>query len=112
MPSNNDKPSHILNTSSNLLGLCFIVLTSIKVLNLKDATIIDEIATLAIVMFMISCILSFLSMRKNETSNNRLEKVADVFSYNLVRMSMRRIIYRTSTNKGCKYFFGFIVSTG
>lgn len=79
MPSNNDKPSHILNTSSNLLGLCFIVLTSIKVLNLKDATIIDEIATLAIVMFMISCILSFLSMRKNETSNNRLEKVADVF---------------------------------
>lgn len=79
MAANNEKSPHILNTSSNLLGLCFIVLTSIKVLNLKAATIIDEIATLAIIMFMISCILSFLSMRKNENSNNRLEKAADIF---------------------------------
>ncbi len=79
MTANNEKSPHILNTSSNLLGLCFIVLTSIKVLNLKAATIIDEIATLAIIMFMISCILSFLSMRKNENSNNRLEKAADIF---------------------------------
>lgn len=79
MAGNNDKSSHILNTSSNLLGLCFIVLTSIKVLNLKDATIIDEIATLAIIMFMASCILSFISMRRNEKSSVRLEKLADIF---------------------------------
>ncbi|MBC7534492.1 MAG: hypothetical protein H7258_02225 [Ferruginibacter sp.] len=79
MSSNKDKSPHILNTSSNLLGLCFIVLTSIKILNLKAATIIDEVATLAIVMFMASSILSFLSMRRESTSNLKLERIADIF---------------------------------
>lgn len=80
MPLKNDKSPHILNASSNLLGLCFIVLTSIKVLNLRAATILDEIATLAIVMFMTSCILSFLSIRSNNAERNaKLEKVADIF---------------------------------
>jgi hypothetical protein len=78
MPADNDKSPHILNTSSNLLGLCFIILTSIKVLNLKEATIIDEITTLAIVMFMTSCILSFISMRNSKPSNILFEKIADI----------------------------------
>lgn len=79
MPSKNDKSPHILNASSNLLGLCFIVLTSIKVFNISAATFLDEIATLAIIMFMVSSILSFLSMRNDGPSNTRLEKIADVF---------------------------------
>jgi hypothetical protein len=36
---------HILNASSNLLGICFVVLTSLKVLNVAKNTIIDEVAT-------------------------------------------------------------------
>ncbi|MFT3911333.1 MAG: hypothetical protein QM737_18065 [Ferruginibacter sp.] len=79
MSTNKDKSPHILNASSNLLGLCFIVLTSIKVLNLRGATILDEIATLAIVMFMTSSILSFLSIRSNNAAKNaKLEKIADI----------------------------------
>jgi hypothetical protein len=75
-----DKRSpHILNTSANLLGLCFIVLTSIKVSKMGDVSIIDETTAIAIVLFMGSCILSFLAMRKDgDSSNNRLEKLADV----------------------------------
>ena len=79
MSSKNDKSPHILNASSNLLGLCFIVLTSIKVLNISAATLLDEIATIAIIMFMTSSILSFLSMRSDNQSNSRLEKIADIF---------------------------------
>jgi hypothetical protein len=79
MAANRDKSPHILNASSNLLGLCFIVLTSIRMLDLKAATLVDEIATAAIVMFMTSSILSFLSMRKDTDSNSKLEKVADIF---------------------------------
>jgi len=30
----NQKAPHILNASSNLLGICFVVLTSLKLLNL------------------------------------------------------------------------------
>jgi fumarate reductase subunit C len=75
-----DKRSpHILNTSANLLGLCFIVLTSIKVAKMGDVSIIDETTAIAIVLFMSSCIFSFLAMRKDaESTNNHLEKLADI----------------------------------
>ncbi|PSR56508.1 hypothetical protein AHMF7605_24935 [Adhaeribacter arboris] len=74
---NENNSPHILNTSANLLGLCFIVLTSIKVLKLKEVSIIDELTTVAILFFMISSILSFLAMRHKSLRNNRYEKIAD-----------------------------------
>jgi len=76
--ADNDKSPHILNTSANLLGLCFIVLTSLKALNLNEATFIDELTALAIILFMGSSVLSFLSMRSSRMRNSRYEKTADV----------------------------------
>jgi ABC-type amino acid transport system permease subunit len=78
MNGNNDKSPHVLNASSNLLGLCFIVLTSLKVLKQGDKTIIDELASLAIVLFMTSSLLSFLSIRSNTKRSEVYEKFADV----------------------------------
>jgi hypothetical protein len=72
-----NKSPHILNTSATLLGLCFIVLTSVKVSKMQDSTLIDETTALAIILFMTSSILSFLSMRKEKDVNDRLEKIAD-----------------------------------
>jgi len=74
----NDNSPHILNTSSNLLGLCFIVLTSLKVLKLKGATVIDELTAIAILFFMTSSIFSFLSMRSTNSLSTRYEKIADI----------------------------------
>ncbi len=76
--SRNDNSQHILATSSNLLGFCFIVLTSLKVLKLQEATIIDEITALAILLFMTSSILSFLSMRSSKKFGIRYENIADI----------------------------------
>jgi tRNA(His) 5'-end guanylyltransferase len=76
---NNDRSPHILNASSNLLGLCFVVLTSLKLLNISGKTIIDELTTIAILFFMSSCILSFLSIRGNIKKSGRKEKLADIF---------------------------------
>jgi len=73
-----NKSSHILNTSANLLGLCFVVLTSIKVSKMQDSTLIDETTALAILLFMTSCILSFLSIRRKDGISERLEKIADL----------------------------------
>jgi surface polysaccharide O-acyltransferase-like enzyme len=73
----NDKAPHILNASSNLLGLCFVVLTSLKFLKLTDRTYIDETVAVALVFFMLSCILSFLSIRGNIKAGGRLEALAD-----------------------------------
>ena len=74
-----EKSPHILNASSNLLGICFVVLTSLKLLNISGKTIIDEFTTVATVMFMASCILSFLSIRGLIKRSSKLENVADIY---------------------------------
>ena len=94
------KSPHILNASSNLLGLCFVVLTSLKIMKLSDDTIIDEITATTTILFMSSCILSFMSIRNSFNKSDLLEKVADIiflsglgtlfvtiilFSFNVIR---------------------------
>lgn len=82
MSEHSNRPSnspHILSTSANLLGFCFVVLTSSKITKMNEASYIDEGATLAIVVFMSSCLLSFLAIRsKYESRALRLEKLADI----------------------------------
>lgn len=74
-----EKSPHILNTSSNLLGFCLIVLTSIKISKTGSATIIDDITGIAAILLVISCILSFLSMRsRQEVRSERMESAADI----------------------------------
>ena len=69
---------HILNSSSNLLGFCLVVLTSLKITKFNEHTFIDEFTGLACFVLMLSCILSFLSIRSNfEKSRNRYEKLAE-----------------------------------
>jgi len=78
MDDNREKSSHILSASSNLLGICFILLTSLKLFNVASKTIIDEITLVAIVLFMSSCVLSFLSIRSKTNRSEKYEKIADL----------------------------------
>ncbi|MGN8057596.1 hypothetical protein ACTJKN_15060 [Pedobacter sp. 22163] len=88
-----NRSPHILSTSANLLGICFIVLTSLKKLALTDGSIIDEFAVAAVMFFMTSCILSFISMRRERNANQKLEKVADfVFLSGLVILFIATIL--------------------
>lgn len=78
MDNEQNKSPHILNASSNLLGLCFVVLTSLKLLHIAQTTLIDELTFGAILLFMTSCLLSFLSLRGHHpTRNRRYERTAD-----------------------------------
>jgi len=91
MPEN--RSPHILSTSANLLGICFIVLTSLKKLALTDGSLIDEFAVVAVMLFMTSCILSFIAMRREHRLSNRLEKIADfVFLSGLVVLFVATIL--------------------
>jgi hypothetical protein len=74
----NDNFPHILTASSTLLGLCFVVLTSMHVANKREASLIDEFTAAAIIMFMTSSILSYLSMRSSKDPKPQYEKIADV----------------------------------
>jgi hypothetical protein len=54
---------HVLPASATLLGLCFVVLSSIKVLGVQDKTLIDELSGAATLFFLASSIFSYASMR-------------------------------------------------
>ena len=69
---------HILNTSATLLGLCFVVLTSFKINKFNEGSIIDELTSFAIIMFLSSCVFSYLSIRSINQSIEKFEKMADI----------------------------------
>ncbi len=77
MPEPPAKAPHILNTSANLLGICFLVLTSLKVFKLSDNTFIDECTAVATFLFMTSSFLSFLSIRSKTAKGAKYENLAD-----------------------------------
>ena len=68
---------HILSASSTLLGLCFLLLSSIRILGIADKTLIDELSGAATIFFLASSIFSYVSMRSMRRAA-LYEKMADV----------------------------------
>jgi hypothetical protein len=74
---------HILPSASTMLGVC---LTGIGLVKVAEAHIgpshVDEYLSLNSICFLISCICSYSSIRRNNhgtITRNRLEQIADVF---------------------------------
>ncbi len=77
--ANNTSP-HILNTSANLLGFCLFVITSLHISNRTENHVIDEFTSIIAVLFTLSCIFSFISIRtKSIEREKQLESIADYF---------------------------------
>ncbi len=70
---------HILSTSSNMLGICFILISILKYLKVAKSFshFVDKIVVVPIVLFLAASLFSYASMRsrKNEI---RLERIADL----------------------------------
>jgi hypothetical protein len=74
----NNKTQHILNTSSNLLGFCLIVLTSLRISKFSEESRIDELTGIACILLIASCIFSFLSIRTSKDIYSiKYEQIAD-----------------------------------
>ena len=61
--NNENKSPHILNASSNLVGFSFLLVTTIQVIGLPKTTLIDEVAAIETLLFCVSSLFSFMSMR-------------------------------------------------
>ncbi len=70
------KQPHILNASSNLVGICLILVTGLKVTKFSDTTWCDEISVCSAVVFIASCVTSYLSMRVEKRAV-MYERIAD-----------------------------------
>ncbi len=83
---------HILPTAANLLGLCFVILSFIRIMKIGAETVIDEMVAIAIVIFLVASIFSYASIRSLERSDV-FEKIADiVFLSGLGVMTVTSII--------------------
>jgi len=83
---------HILPTSSNLLGLCFVILSFVRIAKFAAETFLDELLSIAIVIFLISSVFSYASMRA-KTRAESYEKVADsIFLSGLFMLTLISVV--------------------
>ena len=73
---NNNISHHILPTSATLLGLCFLLLSSINLFGSPEKTFVDEMMGIAILLFLGSTVFSYASIRSRSKAS-RYEKIAD-----------------------------------
>lgn len=77
--SDQNRSPHVLNAASSLMGICFVIQTSIHVLGYGSKSLIDECTALATCCFMLACVFSYLSIRAaSERRNLRRERIADL----------------------------------
>lgn len=69
--------SHILPTSANLLGFTFVVLTSIRGLGLSSNSTVANLTGACVIMFALSTLLSFMSIRSSGESMINYERWAE-----------------------------------
>ena len=70
------RPPYILSASTNLLGICFIIITGLKLVNANVRSRADEVAWLAALLLFVAALHAYLSIRNNGARNWQ-ERVAD-----------------------------------
>jgi amino acid transporter len=89
------KQPHILNAASNLLGICFILITGLKITDSDIGTFADEISIFAALTLMISCLLSYASIRA-EKNSERWENWADaLFLAGMISLCVAMLVFVT-----------------
>jgi hypothetical protein len=57
--------AHILNASTSLLSICFVIIGSLKLFNLNSKSYADETAWLSAALLFLSTVFSYLSIRND-----------------------------------------------
>lgn len=68
--------NHILPTSANLLGICFLIFSMVHFQDKAEVTLLDDASAVAILVFLIASLCSYVSLRSKRYA--WMEKVADL----------------------------------
>ena len=79
---------HILPVSANLLGISFLLLSFIKLADLRAKTVIDEILGAVMILFLASGIFSYASMRSGKRSDFYERKADIIFFVGLISLTL------------------------
>jgi hypothetical protein len=74
-----DVSKHIVPTAATMVGVCMTVISIVRLMELtgRMSTIIDDLLVVESVVFLTSCMLSYVSLR-SQTNSVRLERYADL----------------------------------
>lgn len=94
IPNSNDLSHHILPNSATMVGACIMVISIVKSMGPGLTNyLIDKALAIDSLLFMISALLSFSSIRL-EQSSERLERWAEViFLIGLVSMTLITLVF-------------------
>ena len=59
------RPPHILNAATNLLGICFVIITGLRLASAGARSLADEVAWLAAMLLFIAALNAYLAIRNN-----------------------------------------------
>ena len=92
--SNNDLSHHILPNSATMVGVCIMVISIVKSMAPDLANyLIDKGLAIDSLLFMISALLSFSSIRSDQATD-RLERWAEIiFLLGLVSMTLITVVF-------------------
>jgi hypothetical protein len=85
-----DVSRHILPASSNLLGICFVILNFVKLWKVGrvETVVVDKMVGVSMFLFLIASLLSYTSMR-SKTKADWYEKIADIiFLFGLTSLAI------------------------
>lgn len=72
------RPTHILNAASNLLGIALVIIAALNVSHMTEKNIADRVAWIAAFCFASSCLLSYLAIRherRSETAEHWADRI-------------------------------------
>lgn len=92
--NNSDLSHHILPNSATMVGVCIMVISIVKTTDSGLVNfLIDKALALDSILFMVSALLSFLSIRLDRASV-RLERIAEIiFLVGLISMTVITVIF-------------------
>lgn len=68
---------HILNAATNLLGICFVIITGLRLANADARSYADEVAWLGAMLLFVAAVNAYLAIR-NHGARPWQDKLADV----------------------------------
>ncbi len=91
---NVERAPHILNTSSNLLGFTFLILTSTRIVGLAANSVVPKIAAGCVAIFAVSSLLSYASIHARTVKRGRrLEAAASyIFFFGQLLLTVGAIL--------------------
>lgn len=87
-----ERHPNIMNAASNLLGICFLVITGLSVTRSNGQSFADEVAWLAAICFLASVFLAYAAIRRGDEGGWQATWADRLFMVGVLALSLSVIV--------------------